>query len=400
MPPKGKPDTAGYQRFKKELSEGTPGKLYLLHGEETYLRDHYLGKLRSLLLTGGMGTFNLHEVPAREMSPRRLEEALDCLPMMAERTLVLVTDFDLFKAGEKDREEYVRLLGDLPDYVCLVFVYDLIPYKGDARTKLAGAIKKNGVVVNFARQDQGDLVDWVRRRFRALGKDIDSRLALDLIFLCGDLMTNLIGEIEKVGAYAKGQRITRGDIDAVATPQLDAVVFRMTDAIGEGKFDRAAAVLGELYQMQEPPIKIMWSLGRQMRQIYSARLAMEQGKGAQYLAGLWGLKPYPYQMQEPPIKIMWSLGRQMRQIYSARLAMEQGKGAQYLAGLWGLKPYPAEKLMGAARRFTLPWCRRAVVRCGEVDLAMKSTGQDGQQLLTGLLLELAAPASRPAPQRR
>ena len=73
---------------------------------------------------------------------------------------------------------------------------------------------------------------------------------------------------------------------------------------------------------------------------------------------------------------------------------------QYLAGLWGLKPYPAEKLMGAARRFTLPWCRRAVVRCGEVDLAMKSTGQDGQQLLTGLLLELAAPASRPAPQRR
>ena len=353
MPPKGKPDTAGYQRFKKELAAGTPGKLYVLHGEETYLRDHYLGKLRSLLLTGGMGTFNLHEVPAREMSPRRLEEALDCLPMMAERTLVLVTDFDLFKAGEKDREEYIKLLGDLPDYVCLVFLYDLIPYKGDARTKLAGAIKQNGVVVNFARQDQGDLVDWVRRRFRALGKDIDSRLALDLIFLCGDLMTNLIGEIEKVGAYAKGQRITRGDIDAVATPQLDAVVFRMTDAIGEGKFDRAAEVLGELYQMQEPPIKIMWSLGRQMRQLYSARLALEQGRGP-----------------------------------------------QYLAELWGLKPYPAEKLMGAARRFTLPWCRRAVVRCGEVDLAMKSTGQLQQQLLTGLLLELAAPASRPAPQRR
>ena len=41
-------------------------------------------------------------------------------------------------------------------------------------------------MVNFVRQDQGDLVDWVRRRFRALGKDIDSKLALDLIFLCGD----------------------------------------------------------------------------------------------------------------------------------------------------------------------------------------------------------------------
>ena len=271
---------------------------------------------------------------------------MDCLPMMAERTLVLVTDFDLFKAGEKDREAYAKLFAQLPDYCCLVFLYDLLDYKGDARTKLAAALKQYGTVVNFPRQDQGDLVDWVRRRFKALGKDIDSRLALDLIFLCGDLMTNLIGEIEKIGAYSKQKHITKADIDAVATPQLDAVVFRMTDAIGEGKFDKAMSVLGELYQMQEPPIKIMWSLGRQMRQLYSARLALEQGRGS-----------------------------------------------AYVASLWGIKPYPADKLMTSAKRFSLKWCRRAVVRCGQTDLAMKSTGQDGQELLTSLLLELAQPSA-------
>ena len=183
MPPKGKPDTAGYQRFKKELAAGTPGKLYLLHGEETYLRDHYLGKLRSLLLTGGMGTFNLHEIPAREMSPRRLEEALDCLPMMAERTLVLVTDFDLFKAGEKDREEYARAFAQLPDYCCLVFVYDTLAYKRDARMKkLAGVLQDKGREVPFLRQETGDLVDWIGRRFRALGHDIDTADAQYLIF--------------------------------------------------------------------------------------------------------------------------------------------------------------------------------------------------------------------------
>ena len=346
MPPKSKPDTAGYQKLKKDLSAGTPGQLYIFHGEETYLRDYYLGRLRELILTGGMGTFNLHEIKAKDMSPHALEEAVDCLPMMAERTLVLVTDFDLFKAGEKDREAYIKLFSQLPSYCCLVFLYDLIEYKGDARTKLAATLKQYGTVVNFVRQDQGDLVDWVRRRFKALGKDIDSRLALDLIFLCGDLMTNLIGEIEKIGAYSKQKHITKADIEAVATPQLDAVVFRMTDAIGEGKFDRAMSVLGELYQMQEPPIKIMWSLGRQMRQLYSARLALEQGRGA-----------------------------------------------SYVASLWGIKPYPADKLMASAKRFSLKWCRRAVVRCGQTDLAMKSTGQDGQELLTTLLLELAQPSA-------
>ena len=347
MPPKGKPDIAGYQKLKKDLAAKKPGQLYIFHGEETYLRDHYLGRLRELLLAGGMGEFNLHEITAKDMSPHALEEAVDCLPMMAQRTLVQVTDFDLFKAGEKDREGYISILSQLPDYCCVVFLYDLIDYKGDARTKLAAAIKDHGTVVNFIRQDQGDLVDWVRRRFRALGKEIDSRLALDLIFLCGDLMHNLIGEIEKIAAYSKAPHITRGDIEAVATPQLDAVVFRMTDAIGEGQFDRAMGVLGELFQMQEPPIKIMWSLGRQMRQLYSARLALERGKGT-----------------------------------------------EFVAGLWGLKPYPADKLVRSAKRFSLPWCRRAVVRCGQVDLAMKSTGQDGKELLTGLMLELANPVKK------
>ena len=51
--------------------------------------------------------------------------------------------------------------------------------------------------------------------------------------------------------------------------------------------------------------------------------------------------------------------------------------------------YPAERLMQSARRFSLPWCRRAVIRCGQTDLAMKSGGGDGEELLIGLLMELA-----------
>ena len=349
MPPKAKPDTAAYQKLKKDIKEGTIGTLYVFHGEEAYLRDFYLGQLKKKLLPAGMEEFNLHTLSGKEFDVKTLAQLVDCLPMMSERTLIVVNDYDIYKG---DKDALAAVLRELPDYVCLVFVYDLIEYKADARTKLAALLKEKGSVVPFNRQGQGDLVDWVRRRFRALGKDIDSKLALDLIFLCGDLMTNLIGEIEKIGAYAKGVHITRQDIDAVATPQLDAVVFRMTDAIGEGKFDQAASVLGELYQMQEPPIKIMWSLGRQMRQLYSARLALEQGRGP-----------------------------------------------SYVAALWGIKPYPAEKLVNSARRFTLGWCRKAVVRCGQVDLAMKSTGKDGQELLTSLLLELATPAAPKAARR-
>lgn len=341
MPPKNKPDTSGFDKLKKDLSAGQPGQLYIFHGEETYLRDHYLNRLREVILAGGLGEFNRHDLSAKDMSPHALEEAVDCLPMMAERTLVEVTDFDLFKAGEKEREGYIRILSNLPDYCCLVFLYDVLDYKPDARTKLAQAVKAHGTAVNFARQSPRELADWVRRHFKAQGKDIDPRLCEELIFLCGDLMHSLQQEVGKIAAYAKGDKITRADIEAVATPQLSAVVFRIADAIGEKNFDRATAILGELYQMQKSPYEIMGAFGKQMRQLYSARLALDRQKNAAWVAGLWGMR------------------------------------------------YPADRLMVSARRFSIQWCRRAVVRCAQTDLAMKSTGQDAKELMTTLLLELA-----------
>lgn len=343
MAKKPKVDHAAYTQLKKDLSGGTLGRLYVLHGEESYLRDFYLGRMKEQLVGQGMEEFNLHTISGKEFTTQLLEQTVDFLPMMSERTLVLVNDYDLSKAGEKDREELIRILSQLPDYCCVVFLYDLIAYKLDARTKLAATINQCGSVVEFARQEQGDLVDWVYRRFKALGKEIDSEQARYLIFLCGDLMNGLIGEIEKVGAYARGSRITREDIDAVATPQLDAVIFQMTDAIGAGNFDRAAQVLGELFQMQEPPMRILYSLS-------------------------------------------WNL----RRLYAARLMLEDHRGAGDLARQWGLSPYPAEKLMNSARRFSLTWCRKAVSRCAQTEVNLKSGRGEAQELLSGFLLELAS----------
>ena len=337
-------DAAAVKQLKSDLSAGTLGRLYIFHGEEAYLRDFYLGQMKKKLLSGGMEAFNLHTLQARECDPKSLGQIVDCLPMMSQRTMVVVYDYDLFKAPAEQRETMAALFADLPEYVCLVFVYDLIEYKPDARTKLAAAIKANGAAVKFTRQEQGDLVDWIRRRFKALDHDIDSELARYLIFLCGDLMTGLISEIGKIGAYARHRAVTRADIDAVAIPQLDAVVFQLTDAITAGDFDKAVSVLSDLLHMGEPPIKLLAVLGRQLRQLYSARLAMEERKGTGYLVELWGMR----------------------------------------------SAYPAQKLLDAARRFDRSWCRWAVVQAAETDLKMKSqVGADGEELLIDLILRLA-----------
>lgn len=326
--------------LKADLKNHTPRNLYLFHGEEVYLRDHYLSRLKSEVLPAGAETFNLKTLDGG-IAALDILKAADCLPMMCERTLVLVKDFDIFKAPESDKLELISLFEDLPDYLCLVFLYDLIPYKPDGRAKLAAVLKEKGLTVEFARQTQGDLNDWISRHFKHTGHDIDTRTAEFLTFYCGDLMTNLSTEIAKIAAYAKGKRITKEDIEAVAAPQPDAKIYELTDAVAGKNFDKALGVLSELFQMQEPP-----------------------------------------QM------LLSSLGKYMRQLYAARVALETRRGAEALAALWKMKPYPASKLLSAAQRVSMDWCKRALSKTAAADLALKSGGDD-QALLTQLVLELA-----------
>lgn len=340
--PKPKIDYSSLDAFKADLKAKTPRGLYVIYGEEVYLRDRYLGKLRELLLPPGTETFNLKTLEGKDCDVQEIIRTADCLPMMAQRTLVLVRDFDLFKLPEADRQTLTDYLCDLPEYLCLIFLYDLIPYKPDARTKLMAAVKEHGLVVEVPRQRQGDLTDWIVRRFKATGHDIDSELCRYLIFLCGDLMQDLTLEIGKIGAYAKAKRITRQDIDAVATPQLDAVVFQLNDAISAKNYDKALATLSDLLHMQQQPAVL---------------LAV--------------------------------LGRHLRQLYAARVALEEGKSADDLAALWKMHPYPAGKLMTAAHRVTLGWCQQALTAAARADQAMKSTGGADADILTGLVLELA-----------
>lgn len=339
--PKQKND-GSLDQFKADLKNKTPRRLYVFHGEEVYLRQYYLGRLREQLIPDGMEAFNDKLLEGKEVTARDIIATADCFPMMSEHTLVVVRDYDLFKANEAERNALMDYFADLPEYLCLVFLYDLIPYKPDARTKLASAIKEHGLVVDFPRQEQEHLVDWIVRRFKAAGKSVDSELAKHLIFLCGDLMQGLIPEIGKIAAYAQGARVTKADMDAVVTPQLDAVVFQLTDALGAKQYDKALGILADLLHMQEP-VQVM----------------------------------------------MAALGKYFRQLYAARVALEERRSADDVAALWKMHPYVASKLMAAARRVDLPWCRRALKRVSETDAALKTTGGDADQALTQLVLDLA-----------
>ena len=335
-----------YQKFKADLSAGTVDCAYIFYGEESYLREHYLEALRKKLVPAGFEEFNYHRLEGKDLTVQALTEMAEAMPMLSERTLIVVTDFDIFKLGEEQREKLIALLEDIPPYCCLVFVYDTVVYKPNkTMKKLCKAIGDHVQAVEFRAQDSSDLVAWIARRFRALDKEIDRQTAEYLIFTCGGLMTGLVPEISKIAAYAKGKAITQKDIDDVADPVLSAEVFKLSDAVLQGNYDLAASILGDLLKMQTEPIMILAALGSQLRRIYTARLAIDGGKDKYWLMELWEMK----------------------------------------------SDYPAKLLLNAAKRTTAGWCADAVKMCQVLDRRMKSEkGIDSVGELKLLLVRLGA----------
>lgn len=334
------------QRLKTGIRERNLERLYFFHGEEGFLRSHYLGQIKKQLIDELTESFNFHILNKENFDLRGFADAVESLPMMAENTLVVVDDIDIFKLPEDDRNKLADVFNDIPPYCTVVFTYSAVDWKPDARMKkLWTAINTNGVIVEFAKQDQRELVNWITRHFAANKKQISPQLCIYLIELTGGTMTALAGEISKISAYSGADTITKSDIDAVTEPVLDAIVFQITDLFSEGAYDAALVKLQELMKMQESPILILGAIGNHFRRISTARTLMENGANS-----------------------------------------------SELCRLYRIGDYAAQKTMAVAKRFSPRFCAKAAELILQTDRAMKTSLDDEYRLLEMLLMELAVEA--------
>ena len=338
--------TNALQELKTAIKAKTPGRLYFFHGEETFLLHHYLEQLKKLLLDEFTEAFNFHKLNNETFGIQELADAVENLPMMAENTFVWVDEIDIFKLNEGDRTKITEILSDIPDYCTVVFTYVTTPWKPDKRLKkLWEAVDKHGTTVEFAKQDQRDLIPWVTRHFAAQKKRISTDLCAYLIDITGGTMTALSGEISKICAYSGADEIKKTDIDAVTEPVLDAVVFQMTDLLGQGEYGAALVKLQQLLKMQQEPIAILGAVGGHFRRLSTARTLLDNGRGS---------------------------GELMK--------------------LCAMGDYPARKTMSAAGRFSARFCAKAAELVLETDYKMKTSFDDQDRLLEMLILQLAQEA--------
>ena len=331
-----------YNQEVRLLKETGPARLYLLWGQEDYLREYYLTELKKVCLPEGEDSFSFRRLNGPDLDLDTLREAVDAMPFLTERSFVEIRDVDWNRL--KEGEAALKVLEDIPDY-CTVALVQGAAFEPDGRIKLVKGLRAAARELKFTAQSQDALIRWISKRFASANKGIELEAAQRLIFVSGDLMNRLIPEIEKVAAYAKGPKVTVEDVNAVASRIPEAVIFEMTDCISRREFNAALSILAEL------------------------------------LAG----------KNSEPIAMIGMLALQMRSLYTARLALDSGLGADFLLDSGAVRyDFQARNLLKAARGYTLEQLRRAVEICVETDYRMKSSGADDAALFQDAVLRIAA----------
>ena len=332
--------------LKAAIRDKNIGRLYVFHGEEVFLLHHYFNQLRKQLIDPLTESFNYHKFTAENFDIPEFADAVENLPMMAECTMTWVDDVDIFKMNEADRDKIADILGDIPDYCTVIFTYETAQWKPDKRMKkLWDAVEENGLVVEFVKQSQRDLIAWVTRHFAAEHKQISQELCAYLIDITGGTMTALKGEISKIAAFSGADAIVKSDIDAVTEPVLDAAVFQMTNMISDGRYGQALEKLHQLLKMQEDPLLILGAIGGHFRRMGTARTLLDYGRSASEL------------MQ-----------------------------------LYNISDYAARKTMSAAGKFSASFYRKTAELLLETDRQMKTSYDTQERLLEMLILQIAQEA--------
>lgn len=344
-----KKESNGYKQIQLDLQAKDYKNFYIFYGEEDYLKERYLKRLKKAVIDEQFEQFNLVEFEGKSLNPEILTEAIESYPAFSERKMIIIKDFDIFKTPSAFNDVLLNLLCDLPEYICLVFYYDTIEYKPDKRTKIYSVINKFACINEFGRMSENELITQISKIVRSAGKEISKDTCQYLLFLCGNSMTNLITEIDKAIAYSTLPEVNKYNIESVCTPTLDAVVFDLTDYISYKRFDKAIAILNDLIAQKNTEVMLFSAIQRHIQRMYAAKLFMQTPAANQ---------------------------------------------KELMALIGTSSSFYANKMMDMASRMSINWLRKCIKICGQTDIALKSSSADKIKIIEIALLEMASTEDR------
>ena len=271
--------------LNEDLKTGNFKQVYLLFGEENYLKKQYKDRLTKALISDG-DTMNYAYYEGKGIDVKEIIDLSETMPFFSERRLIVIENSGFFKNATAELAEYMK---EIPETTYFIFVETEL----DKRGKMFKAVKDKGRIVELARQDEKTLVRWIYGNVKKEGKQIAESTIYYLLSKCGTDMENLQKEMEKLFCYTlNNDVINMEDIDAICTTQITNEIFDMVNAVAEKKQKRALDRYYDLLALIEPAMRILYLLSRQFRLLMEVKEMAGEGYDKKTIASKAGLHPY------------------------------------------------------------------------------------------------------------
>lgn len=272
------------QTLNQDIKQHTFRPVYLLYGEEAFLKKSYKSRLKDAIV--GDDTMNYHHFDGKGIDVAEIISLADTMPFFGDRRCILIEDSGFFKSAQ---DKLVDYLPTIPDTTCILFVETEV----DKRGRMFKKVKGLGYAAEMVRQDARQLASWAGGILSKEGKKI-TKQTMDL-FLCktGDDMEHIRMELEKLISYTMGREIvTDQDVEEVCTVRVTNKIFDMVSAIVNRQTKKAMDLYEDLLTLKEPPMRILFLIARQFNQLMQVKELMGQGMDKGSIASKLKMQPF------------------------------------------------------------------------------------------------------------
>lgn len=269
----------------QDLKTGNFKHVYLLTGEEIYLRNQYKEKLQAALIPQD-DTVNQNVYQGKDIVLQELIDQAETMPFFAERRLLVVEDSGFFKSASAQLAQYLE---HVPDTTYFLFVESEV----DKRGKLYKTVKKVGSVAEFPRQTEETLTRWILGILKKEGKNITRSAMERFLEKTGTDMNQISTELEKLLSYTLEKEVIEAeDVEEICTSRTVNRIFEMISAMAEKNQRKALDLYYDLLALKEAPMRILYLIARQFNQIMLINELSSQGVGRDTIAEKLGIQGF------------------------------------------------------------------------------------------------------------
>ncbi|MBR4608401.1 MAG: DNA polymerase III subunit delta [Lachnospiraceae bacterium] len=272
------------QRILSAIKENRFANVYLLYGEERYLKKQYTDKLRKAL--AGDDEMNVHFFEGKDISVAQIIDLAETMPFLADRRVIFLSDSGLFKSGGEQMADYLAAPNDTTFFV-------FTESEVDKRSKLFKTVSAKGCAVEFTTQDDNTLKRWVASLLAREGKKVTEATVMLFLSKTGTDMENIQSELEKLICYCMDKDVvTSADVEAICTTRLQDRIFDMVEAVTRRQTTKALELYYDLLALKVQPLQILAMLARQYNLTYQAKELKKRGVPDREIASKIGVPPF------------------------------------------------------------------------------------------------------------